>query len=97
MRNSLLKHKDKHTYIAEVAKLSSDGYGNKTCCLTNVTNQDGDIEDHIWVKTQTALQKKLFAKYMGRKIKFRAKTIEYMHKDGTKDYTLKIDTIIGEI
>ena len=28
--------REQHTYIAEIAKISSDGYGNKTVCLTNV-------------------------------------------------------------
>ena len=35
--------REQHTYIAEIAKISSDGYGNKTVCLTNVDDGCGNI------------------------------------------------------
>ena len=87
--------REQHTYIAEIAKISSDGYGNKTVCLTNVDDGCGNIVEHIWVKTQTALQKKIFARYLGKKVRLSGRGIEYRRIDGTRDMTLKINTIIG--
>ena len=49
------------------------------------------------MKTQTALQKKIFARYLGKKVKLSGRGIEYRRIDGTRDMTLKVNTIIGGI
>lgn len=48
-------------------------------------------------KNTNCSTEKIFARYLGKKVKLSGRGIEYKRIDGTRDMTLKINTIIGGI